>query len=193
MKFIVKTNKIEIPENVKINVKSRRVVCEGPRGKLTKDFKHIKAEIIPKTETKDGKTVRYLELNNYLTTYKQSAILYTISSHIESMIKGVTKGFRYKMCCVKKHFPITVNIENNKIQIKNFIGCKENILVDIAPGVTVSKNDKNAEGEIWLEGNDKNLISLNCARVNQACDVGNKDKRKFLDGIYVSEKGLIEN
>ena len=95
------------------------------------------------------------------------------------------------MLCVKKHFPITVNVNNGKIEVKNFIGCKENITVDIAPGVTVTKNEKNAEGEIWLEGNDINAISLNCSRVNQACDVGNKDKRKFLDGIYVSEKGVI--
>jgi len=191
MKFIVKTNKVEIPDGVTVDIKCRRVTVKGQRGSLTKDFKHIKVEINQKTEVVKGKTVRYLELNNYLTTYKQSAILFTVSSHIESMIKGVTKGFRYKMLCVKKHFPITVNVENNKIEVKNFIGCKEVILVDIAPGVTVTKNEKNAEGEIWLEGNDINAISLNCSRVNQSCNVGNKDKRKFLDGIYVSEKGLI--
>lgn len=95
------------------------------------------------------------------------------------------------MLCVKKHFPITVNVNNGKIEVKNFIGCKEVLLIDITPGVTVTKNEKNAEGEIWLEGNDINAISLNCSRVNQACDVGDKDKRKFLDGIYVSEKGVI--
>lgn len=87
MKYIVKSNKVVIPEGVTVTVKSRRVVVKGPRGSLTKDFKHIKVEINQKTEQVDGKTVRYLELNNYLTTYKQSAILFTISSHIESMIK----------------------------------------------------------------------------------------------------------
>ena len=177
---------------VTVTVKSRRVVVKGPRGTVEKDFKHIKVEITPKTETINGKTQKFLDLNCYLTTYKQSAILYTISSHIESMFKGVTTGFRYKMLCVKKHFPITVNVVGRNVEVKNFIGCKENILVPIADGVAVVKNDKNAEGELWFEGNDINAISLNCSRVNQSCNVGNKDKRKFLDGIYVSEKGLIQ-
>lgn len=178
--------------SVNVTVKSRTVVVKGPRGTVEKDFKHIKVEITPRTETVNGKTQNVLDLNTYLTTYKQSAILYTISSHIESMIKGVTTGFRYKMLCVKKHFPITVNVVGKNVEVKNFIGCKENILVPIADGVTVVKNEKNAEGELWFEGNDINAISLNCSRVNQSCNVGNKDKRKFLDGIYVSEKGLIQ-
>jgi large subunit ribosomal protein L9e len=147
--------------------------------------------MIQKTEDVKGKKVKFLELNCYLTTYKQSAIIYTISSHIKNMITGVTTGFRYKMLCVKKHFPITVGVSGNNVEIKNFIGCKENILVPITDGVTVSRYDKNAEGELWFEGNDKDAIATNCARVNQSCNVGVKDKRKFLDGIYVSERGLI--
>ena len=193
MKYILKTNRIEIPNGVEVSVKSRKVTVKGPRGSVTKDFKHIKVEINQVEETVNGKKAKFLELNCYLTSYKQSAIIYTISSHIESMIKGVTIGFRYKMVCVKKHFPITVNVVGKNVEVKNFIGCKENILVPISEGVKVVKNEKNAEGELWFEGNDKNLIATNCARVNQACDVGDKDKRKFLDGIYVSERGLISN
>jgi len=157
---------------------------------LEKEFKHIKVEMIVKEE--GGK--KFLEINSYLTSYKHAAILYTVQSHIDSMIKGVSQGFRYKMLCVKKHFPITVNVltEEKKLEIKNFIGCRENILVDILPGVTAIKNEKNPEGEIWFEGNDKQSVSQNCSLVNQACNVGDKDKRKFLDGIYVSEKGLIQ-
>lgn len=137
---------------------------------------------------------RFVEINAYLNTYKRAASLYTCESHIRSMIKGVTIGFRYKMFCVKKHFPITVNVlqDENKVQVKNFIGCKENILVPILPGVTVIKNEKNPEGELWFEGCDVQNVSQNCSLVCQACDVGNKDKRKFLDGVYVGESGLIK-
>ena len=109
------------------------------------------------------------------------------------MIDGVSIGYRYKMFCVKKHFPITVNVNDNKVEVKNFIGCKEIIRVDVLPGVTVIKNEKNPEGELWFEGNDIQKVSQNCALVCQACDVGDKDKRKFLDGVFVGEKGLIKN
>lgn len=110
------------------------------------------------------------------------------------MIEGVTKGFRYKMVCVKKHFPITPNVDldTNQVEINNFIGGKENIRVPILPGVTVIKNEKNPEGELWFEGCDRQALGQNCSLVNQACDVGKKDKRKFLDGVYVSERGVIQ-
>ena len=77
--------------------------------------------------------------------------------------------------------------------VTNFIGCKEVILVDILPGVTVTKNEKNPEGELWFEGNDIQAVSQNCSLVSQSCKVGDKDKRMFLDGVYVEVKGLINN
>ena len=178
---------------VEVNIKSRTVTVKGPRGSVTKDFKHIKADIVKKEGEEKGKKIKYLEVTIYLTTYKQSAILYTLCTHIKAMIDGVTQGYRYKMVCVKKHFPISVGVEGRNVEVKNFIGCKENILVPIADGVTVIRNEKNAEGELWFEGNDKEVVASNAARLNQACDVGNKDKRKFLDGIYCSERGLIQN
>lgn len=187
MKYLHRQNKIEIPKGVKVTFKNRKVTVEGPRGKVTKNFGHIKVDI---NQTKiDNKDM--LVLNCYLTTYKQAAILKTISTHIQNMITGVTAGFRYKMLCVKKHFPITASVVGNNVEIKNFIGCKENILIPIIDGVKVIKEKNNQEGELWFEGNDKDAIAVNCAKVNQSCNVGVKDKRKFLDGIYVSERAVI--
>jgi large subunit ribosomal protein L9e len=191
MKYILRQNRLEIPKGVTVSIKNRKIVVEGPRGKVTKDFRHIKVDIKQIVGEVKGVKKDLLELICYLTTYKQSAILYTISTHISNMIKGVTQGFRYKMVCVKKHFPINASVSGNNVEIKNFIGCKENILVPITEGVQVIRYEKNPEGELWFEGNDKDAIANNCARVNQSCNVGVKDKRKFLDGIYVSEKGLM--
>ena len=81
---------------------------------MTKSFKHIKVEVTLKEEAGN----KYFELNCYLNTYKQSAIIYTIASHIKNMIKGVTVGFRYKMHIVKKHFPIDITISKTHIEIK---------------------------------------------------------------------------
>ena len=41
-------------------------------------------------------------------------------------------------------------------------------------------------------GIDIDKVSLTCAHVFQSCTVHDKDRRKFLDGIYVSEKTTIE-
>ncbi|CAD7671077.1 unnamed protein product [Nyctereutes procyonoides] len=43
-----------------------------------------------------------------------------------------------------------------------------------------------------LEGNDIELVSNSAALIQQVTTVKNKDIRKFLDGIYVSEKGTVQ-
>ena len=47
------------------------------------------------------------------------------------------------------------------------------------------------KGELVFEGIDNAALSLCCSQVKQVCKVGRKDERKFLDGIFVSEKTLI--
>ena len=183
MKYLQKTEIIDIPSGVKVTAKSRVVTVKGPRGELTKQFKHVKIEI----EVKDNK----IHVHTYMTTYKQSAILYTIASHIKNMIKGVTVGFRYKMHTVKKHFPIEVAIKDGAVEIGRFLGERNVKTIKLLEGVTAKKNEKDQD-EIWFDGIDIDKVALTCAHVFQSCFAKDKDRRKFLDGIYVSEKETID-
>ena len=45
--------------------------------------------------------------------------------------------------------------------------------------------------ELIVSGNSLEAVSQNAADIQQICRVRNKDIRKFLDGIYVSERGTI--
>jgi len=185
---------IEIPDGVKVDIKSRTVTISGIRGTTTKAFKHIKIEILIREEAdpnNKNKKKRFIELNTYMNTYKNSAILYTIGSHIKNMITGVTKGFRYKMHLVKKHFPINFDIEGDCVKIGRFLGERNVKVIKLLEGVKASKNDKNQE-EIYFDGNDIEKVSLTCALIYQSCKIKDKDGRKFLDGIYVNEKTHVE-
>jgi len=62
--------------------------------------------------------------------------------------------------------------------------------VDMLEGVTILRSEK-VKDELILDGNDIELVSRSAALINQKCHVKNKDIRKFLDGIYVSDKGPI--
>ena len=186
MKYIVTSEKIKIPDGVTIDAKARVVTVKGPKGTLIKSFKHIKAQI---EVDKKEKTVN---INIFMTTYKQTAVLFTLRTHINNMIKGVTSGFRYKMHEVHKHFPIDLQIKDNAVQIIKYLGQRDVKVISLPEGITGSKNPKNAS-EIWLDGIDNELLGQTCSKVYQSCYPKDKDIRKFLDGIFVSERGLNES
>ena len=97
------------------------------------------------------------------------------------------------MKLVHAHFPINVVVpkDGTSITIKNFLGGAQDKFVPMVGGTTVKVNPE-LKNEIIFEGIDNAALSMCCARVNQICRVGRKDLRKFLDGIYVSKKEVIQ-
>ena len=99
------------------------------------------------------------------------------------------------MRLVYSHFPINAIVakDNNSITIRNFLGGKQDKIIDMI-GQTKVKLTPNTEvkDELVFEGVDNAALSLCCARVSQVCKPGRKDVRKFLDGIYVSAKTKIQ-
>jgi len=73
---------------------------------------------------------------------------------------------------------------------RNFLGEKLIRHVTMRPGVDVVAS-KNTKDQIELTGNDLENVSQSAADIQQICRVRNKDIRKFLDGLYVSERGNI--
>lgn len=111
------------------------------------------------------------------------------------MITGVTKGFKYRMRFCYAHFPINVagvKAGNRDIvEIRNFLGEKKVRRVELLDGVTYFRS-ADVKDQIEISGIDISKVSLSCAQIAQATAVRHKDIRKFLDGIYVSEKLNIE-
>ena len=189
MKTILSTETMNIPDGVSVKVNAKVIEVEGPRGKLVRDFKHLNLDFQLITD-ENGK--RKLKIDAWFGSRKTSAAIRTALSHVENLITGVTKGYRYKMRFVYAHFPINASIgnSNKSIEIRNFLGEKKVRKVDMLDGVSVVRSEK-VKDELILDGNDIELVSRSCALINQKCHVKNKDIRKFLDGIYVSEKGTI--
>merc|ERR1712002_290661 len=186
MKTILASRNVDIPEGVDVSVKARTVTVKGPRGTLKRSFKHLKVEIRVLSKKK-------LQVVKWFGSRKELACVRTLCSHIENMIKGVVQGYRYKMRSVYAHFPINVNIQDggSLVEIRNFLGEKFIRKVEMKEGVTCYNSTKQKD-EIILEGNNIELVSQSAALIQQSTTVKNKDIRKFLDGIYVSEKTVVE-
>lgn len=133
-------------------VKSRVVTVKGPRGVLKRDFKHARVDITRLSKKK-------LKIEKWFGTKKEVAAVRTISTHIKNLIKGVIKGYKYKMRFVYAHFPInTVITEKGAVvEVRNFLGERLIRRVNLYPGVTCAQS-KNKD-EIILEGNDVELVS----------------------------------
>ncbi|KAJ2930197.1 hypothetical protein H1R20_g6916, partial [Candolleomyces eurysporus] len=184
---VQKIEELEIPEGVEVTIKSRIIAVTGPRGTLTKNVRHVNMDI---------RVVKAKKTKVLLTVWqggrKHVACLRTIRTMINNMVTGVTKGFQYKMRTVYAHFPINCIIQDDgkAVEIRNFLGEKTVRHIDMLDGVTITES-KVQKDELILEGSDIDNVSQSAASIQGICRVRNKDIRKFLDGIYVSERGTI--
>ncbi|NPA98602.1 MAG: 50S ribosomal protein L6 [Crenarchaeota archaeon] len=172
---------VEIPENVNVTVDGLKVIVEGPKGRLERDFSHARGVKISKTDNK-------IVVETFFANRKKKALVGTIASHIENMIRGVTKGYRYKLKIIYSHFPITVEVDNaNRIvRIKNFLGERSDRIARIIGDdvkVTVKGED------VIVEGIDIEHVGQTAANIELATKVKGKDRRVFADGIYIYDWG----
>jgi large subunit ribosomal protein L6 len=173
----IKENTVEIPEEVNLTLDGYKVAVTGKNGMVTRDFGHTKLNL-----GHQDNTLRIWAEN---PRKKQASLVNTITSHVKNMIKGVTQGFTYKLKVVFIHFPMTVNVQGNRVMVNNFVGESSPRISKIIEGVNVS-----VEGDdITVTGNDIEAVAQTAANIQQSTKIRNKDLRKFLDGIYVYQKG----
>merc|ERR1711982_288302 len=186
-KTLVSEESIKVPKGIKISIKAKKVEVTGKNGTLKRDFKHLPIEL---WLANSGHEVR---ARMYFAKSKQLSMLRSVCSHINNLFDGVEKKFQYRMRLVYAHFPINANIiAGGKIlELRNFLGEKRVRIINMLEGVKVEKSAQTKD-EIVMTGTDIDLVSRSTALVRQSCLVKNKDIRKFLDGVYVSSHGPID-
>jgi large subunit ribosomal protein L9e len=191
MKVIRADKTIVIPKGIDITIQSRRVTVKGPKGTLSRNFRHIPVTIQKTQNSANG--VKKLEVSLYFGLSKQIATLRSVCSHIDNMITGCTQKYRYALRLVYAHHPISCTIVNGgkKVELRNFMGEKVVRGIEMIGETKAMKNDA-VKDEIWVEGPDIDDTSRSAALIHQSCLVKRKDIRKFLDGVYVNTHGPIE-
>jgi large subunit ribosomal protein L6 len=172
---------VEVPKDITLTLKGMVITVEGKKGKILKDFSHMKKVDIKYT---DG----ILAISSYFPRKSTEAKLGTLGSIVQNAIDGVSKGYTYKMKIAYSHFPITVTTEGDKILIKNFIGERSPRITHVAGIHTI--DIKPSKEDVVVSGIDKEEVGQTCANIQRTCRIRDKDKRIFQDGIYVYEKYL---
>lgn len=75
---------------VTLTVKGRRVFVKGPKGEITKDYRHMPVELTIKKQNIRKRKGQYLNLKMWFAGKKQACSVSTLKSLIRNMITGVT-------------------------------------------------------------------------------------------------------
>ncbi len=171
---------VEIPEKVTAKFENNILEVSGPQGIVNKDF-----EKIPISLTINGKKII---IKPWGKRRKDLAITNTSRSIIRNMITGVLDGYTYKLKVVFAHFPISIKIKGKQISIENFFGERLPRVTDIIGDCKLSVEDE----DLVIKGPSLEDVSQTAANVELGTRIKDKDKRVFLDGLYVysKEKGI---
>lgn len=181
MKDVYLREEIEIPKNVSVKLDNYILTVKGPKGEITKDFNYAKRDIVMNL---DGNKII---LETMFANRKKKALFYSIKAHIQNMFTGVTNGYKYYLKVIYTHFPISVKVVGDEVQITNLIGEKNIRRAKILPGVKVTVKGEDIE----VEGADIYNVSQTAANIERAAKITGYDRRVFADGIYIYKKEVI--
>jgi large subunit ribosomal protein L6 len=172
---------IDIPDMVTVRMDGNVIVVGGKLGTLQKDLTRLPISV----DIKDKK----LMIKPPGTRKRDLAVTNTAKSIIQSMIKGVERGFTYKLKVVYAHFPISVKTKGKEIYVENYFG-ERAARVSHVVGETTKVN---VVGEdVVVQGPSLEDVSQTAANIEFSTKLKGKDERLFLDGLYVysTEEGM---
>ncbi|MFY9797507.1 MAG: 50S ribosomal protein L6 [Candidatus Nitrosopolaris sp.] len=172
---------IPIPENVKAEIRDNVIIVEGRLGKLEKNIMKIPVVVVIQDKN--------IIIRPHGKRKKDLAITNTTRSIIRNMITGVEKGFTYKLKIVSAHFPMSVKLKGDKVNIENYFGERSprtSQIVGETTKVTVGGED------VIVQGPSLEDVSQTAANIELSANMKKKDHRVFLDGVYIysKEKGI---
>ncbi len=168
----MKELKISIPEGIDVSVANGQVLVRGPKGQTARPTpKGVSLSVAG----------REITLSCVSDRRKKLSILHTWAAHFPNLFTGVTIGWEARMKIVYLHFPIKFSIEGRNIMIGNFLGEKRPRVARLVDGVTV-KLDKDI---VTVTGIDKEAVGNQCGIIESTTVIRNRDRRVFMDGIWL--------
>jgi len=167
---------LEIPEETTIKIEKGFFMVKGQKGELQKKLYNprISVRIIGNKIVFESKKA----------TKREKKLIKTYLAHLKNMISGVNQIHSYKLRVCSGHFPMSVNMRGNMLEIKNFVG-------ETVPRTLLIPKEVNVriEGQyVTVEGVNKELTSQIAAQIEKLTRRPGYDKRVFQDGIFIIEK-----
>lgn len=171
---------LKLPEKVQASLNGQTLKIKGPKGEAERNFDNyrIKLEV----------SGNNLYVSGVPVTRKTLDVVRTVSAHIQKMIEGLLYGYKYKLKIVYSHFPMTAQVEKEKVLVKNFLGEKFPRTARIQGQTKVEAKGQ----DVTVTGNNLGDVSQTASNIEQAARIKEKDIRRYQDGIYLVSKENIE-
>lgn len=157
---------MEIPEGVTITIEGATIRAKGPKGEVAKNIEPGASVNV------NGKHVEVQSGN--------AALRGTMEAHIRNMITGVKDGYVKKLKIIYAHFPFTLEVKGDVLNVKNMLGEK---LPRSSKIIGKTKIESKGQ-EVTISGPDKDAVGQTLANLKTALKIKEKDCRVFQDGVY---------
>lgn len=170
---------LTLPSEVSATINNKTLTIKSEKAELKKSMKNYRANI----KIEGNKII----IEGKPVTRRTRDVVKTIISHIQNMVEGAIYGYVYKLKIVYSHFPMTAQVENDTVLVKNFLGEKFPRKAKIKGNTKVEVKGT----EIIVSGYDKEDVSQTASNIEQHTKVKNKDIRRYQDGVYLVEQTNI--
>ena len=168
---------VEIPQGITVEVKGGTIITKGHLGANERAFNS--ALLTAKAE--QGK-VTISPVQDKKLERKAGTAAQALASEVRNDMAGVTEYFETHMEAVFAHFPMTLEVKDSKLLIKNMFGERASRSADIVGSTKIEVKDKS----VRIYGTRRDDVGQTAANIRAACKVRKKDERVFQDGIYHS-------
>lgn len=168
------TREIQLPDGFSADTKDNKLVVSAHGKTAWRSLAKEKATI----HVAGSKIV----LTSKRATKRDNALLNALQSHVQNLVHGLQKPFQIKLSIVFSHFPMTVTLKGDHIEINNFMGEKKSRRSNVFPETKVEIKGK----DILISGANKEWVGQTAANLENATRVMGKDRRVYQDGIFIT-------
>lgn len=166
---------IEIPSGVTVEIKGTTIETKGSLGSNKREINDALLKV-SKKETK----IMIEPVKEKGMEKKAMKTERTFHKELSNDIQGVNQYFEKKMRVVFAHFPITLEVKDGKLYIKNIIGERFPRSSVIVGTTKIEVKGQN----VRVYGTSLDDVGQTAANIRKACKIRNKDSRVFQDGVY---------
>ncbi len=170
---------VEIPSGVQVSIEGRSM---SVKGKLGSTAKTVNTRLFS-AKVENGKLLVDTVKNKKLEKMANLAAM-AFANNARSAMKSVDAGIEKRMKVVFAHFPMTIEVNGDRILVKNIFGEK----VARSTGIVGSTKVEIKGQDVTVKGVDAYDVGQTVANIRKMCYARGYDTRVFQDGIYTVEE-----